>query len=416
MARRRDRGKRARMLNSMVSFLLQPLPGGEPVAVAAALAELAEPLWGVTLVIMWSVDEVSGQLQLAGVSGADRNRVEEVLRADEPFVKELMDGGKPVVVKDLSRETGWGNRELLDITAHEALLGAPIVVDGRPIGVFVLLSSNPDRFTPWDELVLEIFARHLAAAWEVSLTRGVLKETKEKLILTERFELLAKSAVGKAHDFNNFLGLVLGNLYLLRPRLDPSDREAFRIIDVMEQTIMDATNTIMSFQELTSKTAESPRVVIPVDLNEVAEDVLEMLRVKFKEALAKGISIEVQKRLQLKRSVLADPAMLREALLNVVLNSIHAMPKGGRLTLRTWEGSGTVHLAVSDTGVGMSQEVRSRIFEPFFSTKGGVGVGMGMAMTHDLIKSQQGEVEVKSEVGQGTTVLITLPKVAEHVG
>ncbi len=161
MARRRDRGKRARMLNSMVSFLLQPLPGGEPVAVAAALAELAEPLWGVTLVIMWSVDEVSGQLQLAGVSGADRNRVEEVLRADEPFVKELMDGGKPVVVKDLSRETGWGNRELLDITAHEALLGAPIVVDGRTVGVFVLLSSNPDRFTPWDEPVLEIFARHL---------------------------------------------------------------------------------------------------------------------------------------------------------------------------------------------------------------------------------------------------------------
>ncbi|MCH7768180.1 MAG: GAF domain-containing sensor histidine kinase [Nitrospinae bacterium] len=416
MARRRDRGKRARMLNSMVSFLLQPLPGGEPVAVAAALAELAEPLWGVTLVIMWSVDEVSGQLQLAGVSGADRNRVEEVLRADEPFVKELMDGGKPVVVKDLSRETGWGNRELLDITAHEALLGAPVVVDGRPVGVFVLLSSNPDRFTPWDESVLEIFARHLATAWEVSLTRGALKKTKEKLILTERFELLAKSAVGKAHDFNNFLGLVLGNLYLLRPRLDPSDREAFRIIDVMEQTIMGATNTIKSLQELTSKTAESPRVVTPVDLNEVAEDVLEMLRVKFKEALAKGISIEVQKRLQLKRSVLADPATLREALLNVVLNSIHAMPMGGRLTLRTWEGSGTVHLAVSDTGVGMSQEVRSRIFEPFFSTKVGVGVGMGMAMTHDLIKSQQGEVEVKSEVGQGTTVLISLPKVAEHVG
>ncbi|MCH7646845.1 MAG: GAF domain-containing protein, partial [Nitrospinae bacterium] len=164
----------------MVSFLLQPLPGGEPVAVAAALAELAEPLWGVTLVIMWSVDEVSGQLQLAGVSGADRNRVEEVLRADEPFVKELMDGGKPVVVKDLSREPRWGNRTLLEVTAHRALLGAPLVVDGRSVGAFVLLSPSPERFTSWDDAILGIFARHLATAWELYQTRQGLNEAREK--------------------------------------------------------------------------------------------------------------------------------------------------------------------------------------------------------------------------------------------
>jgi len=263
MALRLEKRRVVRMLDLIVSFLRQPDLGGEPETITAALADVANRIWGVSLVLMWTVDEDSDQLQLASVSGADSSKAEGVLRVDEPFVKELMDGGKPVVVKDLSRETGWGNRELLDITAHEALLGAPIVVDGRPVGVFVFLGSNPDRFTPWDESVLEIFARHLATAWEVSLTRGALKETKEKLILTERFELLAKSAVGKAHDFNNFLGLVLGNLYLLRPRLDPSDREAFRIIDVMEQTIMGATNTIKSFQELTSKTAESPRVVTP---------------------------------------------------------------------------------------------------------------------------------------------------------
>ncbi len=414
MARRRDRGKGARMLNSMVSFLLQADLGGEPEPITAALADVANRIWGVSLVLIWTVDKDSDQLQLASVSGADSSKAEGVVRVDEPFVKELMRRGRPVVVRDLSREPRWGNRTLLEVTAHRALLGAPLVVDGRSVGAFVLLSPSPERFTSWDDAILGIFARHLATAWELYQTRQGLNEAREKLILTETFEVLAKRAIGKTHDFNNFLGLILGNLYLLSPRLDQSDREAFRILDVMERTVMDATETVRRLHELTSRTAAGPRVT-PVDLNELAEDVLEMLRVKFKEVLAKGISIEIQKDLKLERPILADAALLREALINVVLNSIQAMPKGGKLTIRTWEGSGTVHIAVSDTGVGMSHEVRSRIFEPFFTTKGDDGFGMGMAMTHDLIKSQQGEVEVESAVGRGTTVTISLPKAAQGV-
>jgi signal transduction histidine kinase len=104
---------------------------------------------------------------------------------------------------------------------------------------------------------------------------------------------------------------------------------------------------------------------------------------------------------------------LREVLTNLLLNAIEAMPKGGRLTIRTWVEGNSVCLVVEDTGIGMTAEVRHRLFDPFFTTKGARGTGLGLSVSQAIIKGHQGIITVESEPDHGTTFIITLPYSSE---
>jgi signal transduction histidine kinase len=100
---------------------------------------------------------------------------------------------------------------------------------------------------------------------------------------------------------------------------------------------------------------------------------------------------------------------LREVLVNLILNAVDAMPRGGRLVLRTRQGEGAVYVEVSDSGIGMTEEVKRRIFDPFFTTKGEKGFGLGLSVSYVLIKGHNGDIEVQSNLGSGTTFSIKLP-------
>jgi CheY-like chemotaxis protein len=108
---------------------------------------------------------------------------------------------------------------------------------------------------------------------------------------------------------------------------------------------------------------------------------------------------------------MGDESELREVLVNLVFNAVDAMPQGGTLTLSTREskGSGSVEIAVADTGVGMTEDVRSRVFDPFFTTKGKAGMGLGLAVSYGIIRRHEGSIEAESEVGRGTTFRLRLP-------
>jgi CheY-like chemotaxis protein len=106
---------------------------------------------------------------------------------------------------------------------------------------------------------------------------------------------------------------------------------------------------------------------------------------------------------------MGDDSELREVLVNMVFNAVDAMPQGGTLTLSAEESEGMVEIAISDTGTGMSEEVRSRIFDPFFTTKGKAGLGLGLAVGYGIIRRHEGTVEVESEADRGTTFKIRLP-------
>jgi CheY-like chemotaxis protein len=151
-----------------------------------------------------------------------------------------------------------------------------------------------------------------------------------------------------------------------------------------------------------------------VDLNRLVEQSIKLSQPKWKDqALSNGIAIEIKTELDSVSPVAGHESELREVLTNLVFNAVDAMPKSGSITLRTKADGDHVRLEVSDTGTGMTEDVRRRCLEPFFSTKGEKGSGLGLAMVYGIIKRLRGTIEITSALGAGTTFSIRLPIQAE---
>jgi CheY-like chemotaxis protein len=147
-----------------------------------------------------------------------------------------------------------------------------------------------------------------------------------------------------------------------------------------------------------------------LDLKEVIESALQMVesrRSKSKER--EGVNIEIEAKLSDVPPIEGDAAELREGLLNIIFNAMDAMPAGGKITIETKHDKKWVTLSISDTGAGMTEEVKSKLFEPFFTTKKHKGTGLGLSVTYGIIKRHRGEISFKSKVGAGTTFYIKLP-------
>jgi CheY-like chemotaxis protein len=152
---------------------------------------------------------------------------------------------------------------------------------------------------------------------------------------------------------------------------------------------------------------------MPVDINQLAQEVLDLTRPRWHdEALLRQIRIDTVLDLGNIRPVAGELAPLREVLMNLVLNAIDAMPGGGRLGVKTWADGQGVHCDVSDSGAGMSEEVRQRALDPFFTTKGPKSTGLGLSVTYGIIQRHNGKLEIDSAPGRGTTVHVTLPATA----
>ena len=236
---------------------------------------------------------------------------------------------------------------------------------------------------------------------------------------SQRLESIGQLTGGVAHDFNNLLTVILGNAELLAASLPEGGRQA-----VMAGSIARAAESGASLTQRLLAFARrqmlEPRVV---DVNQLVVDMDLLLR----RALGEHVELEVVRGAGLWQA-LVDPAQLESMLLNLCLNARDAMPEGGRLTLETAnayvgeeyleshpeaEPGQYVMLAVSDTGSGIAPEHLERIFEPFFSTKdkdGGQGTGLGLAMVYGFVRQSRGIVNVYSEVGQGTTFRVYLPR------
>jgi GAF domain-containing protein len=292
-------------------------------------------------------------------------------------------------------------------------LGVPMVAGDRTLGVLALRSRDR-AFTERDERLLANIA-HLAALAlrsarlfeERSRAYTELAAAQDQLVRTEKLRALGEMASGVAHDFNNLLASIVGRAQLLlREVEDPRHR---RWIEVVERSALDGAQTVRRLQEFTRIRRDQPFVV--VDLNRVVQEALEVTDSRWRdEPRGRGIVVDVKTLLTAALPpVSGDPAELREALTNLILNALDAMPAGGRLTLSTAVADGSVELAVSDTGVGIPEHVKPKIFDPFFTTKGPQGTGLGLSMTYGIISRHGARVAVESEAGRGTTFRLTFP-------
>lgn len=233
------------------------------------------------------------------------------------------------------------------------------------------------------------------------------KQLRERLLRSEKLRALGEMAAGIAHNFNNALTAILGQTRLLV--YHPADLEAVQKgLVIIEKAAEDSVRTVQRIQKFARGATTSEFML--TDLNQVVNEALEATQPIWKDqARREGRPVEVVTELGTISPVHGRSSELREVLVNMILNAVGAMPKGGRLTLCTRQDDGSVCVEVSDTGTGMTDEVRRRIFDPFFTTKGAKGTGLGLSVSYTLIKSHNGDIEVRSEPGRGTTFSITLP-------
>jgi CheY-like chemotaxis protein len=150
--------------------------------------------------------------------------------------------------------------------------------------------------------------------------------------------------------------------------------------------------------------------MVPLDVAQVVRDALDITQSRWREEpVSRGVVIDVRTELAAVPPILGDAAELREALTNLILNAVDAMPAGGTLGLVTDANNDHVEVAVSDTGVGIPAAVREKIFDPFFTTKGPQGTGLGLSMTYGIVSRHGGFVTVESEEGRGSTFRLSFP-------
>src|SRR5439155_246701 len=185
-----------------------------------------------------------------------------------------------------------------------------------------------------------------------------------------------------------------------------TDPQLRQWVQIIERPALGGAQTVRRLQDFARVRQDQP--LVPVDLNAVVRDALEMTQSRWRdESLRRGVVIDVRTSLGTVPRVTGDPAELREAMTNLILNAVDAMPAGGTLSLATAAVADGVELSVSDTGVGMPASVRDRIFDPFFTTKGPQGTGLGLSMTYGILERHGARIAVESDEGRGTTFRLT---------
>lgn len=242
-------------------------------------------------------------------------------------------------------------------------------------------------------------------------TLDELKSTQQQMLQQERLRALGQMASGIAHDFNNTLSPIVGfsELMLLNAKsLDDKDkvREHLRIINTAAR---DATRVVGHLRDFYRKRVQED-VSGTVNLNQLVDQTIRLTQPKWKDqALANGVTITLDTDLGEVPAIPGNESELREVLTNLIFNAVDAMAASGAITLRTTSDGDHVVLEVSDSGVGMSAEVRQQCLEPFFSTKGERGTGLGLSMAYAIIRRHHGAIDIDSEPGKGTTFRLRLP-------
>jgi signal transduction histidine kinase/ActR/RegA family two-component response regulator len=236
-----------------------------------------------------------------------------------------------------------------------------------------------------------------------------LRQTQQQIMQQERLRALGQMASGIAHDINNAISPVaLYTEALLEREPNLSDR-ARKQLEIIQRAVDDVAQTVARMGEF-YRMREPQSSLVAVDLNKLVKQVVDLTRARWSDmAQQRGAAIDV--RLELGPNlpaILAVESQIRDALVNLVFNAVDAMPQGGPLTLRTGIAARSraqiVLLEVIDAGIGMNEETRRRCLEPFFTTKGARGTGLGLAMVYGVAQRHGASLEIESEPGKGTLV------------
>ncbi len=302
-------------------------------------------------------------------------------------------------------------------TSHE---GWRLRKDGSQFWASVLITAIRDEsgnLQGFAKLTRDVTER-LEAEAALAREREERERAEEILRQAEKMDVIGQLTGGIAHDFNNMLAVITGNLEILQLRLRSDDA---KIRDPVRQAIEAADRSAELTQRLLAFSRRQPLEPKAIDANKLVSGMSNLLH----RTLGEHMAIETVLAAGL-WPVFADVNQLENALLNLAVNARDAMPNGGKLTIETGnvyldEAYAAAHtevsqgqyvmFAVTDTGIGMGQEIIEKAFEPFFTTKpAGHGTGLGLSQVYGFIKQSEGHIKIYSELGEGTTVKLYLPR------
>src|SRR3990172_6333439 len=378
---------------------------------------------GVERVSLMLLDDRKGQMRIFASRGLDAEVVGKVrLNVGEGIAGWVAKEGKPVLVKDVLTDPRV-NRSLISTHATSFIsapmvISIPILLQEEVLGVINV--TNRRSGLPFEEEDMAyLYGLAGQAAMAIERTKQLdelqeayesLKTAQKDLVDSERVRALGQLAAGIAHDFNNLLHGILGRTQLLGLKLGNKELDLPYIhsqLETIEKLALQGGETISRIQDLSRIRKDVSSV--PLDLNAVVTNAVEMTRTKWKdESEARGIRVAVLVRPGTLPLTVGDPAEICRVVCNLLINAVEAMPKGGEISLATFHEGDQVLLEVSDTGTGMSEEVRERIFEPFFTTKE-IGQGLGTSIIYGIVARHGGGIRGSSGEGGGTTFHLRLP-------
>lgn len=307
-----------------------------------------------------------------------------------------------------------------------SLVMAPLFAESKVFGVIITARTQPHSFSSAECEFLRQLSEHVAlAAHQAQLYSDLqqaydeLRRSQHAVMQQERLRALGQMASGVAHDINNAISpAAIYTSLLLETETNLSDR-AKRYLTTTRRAIEGVAQTVARMREF-YRPGEPQLLLGRVTLNDLVRQVVDLTRVRWSdEPQERGAVIAVRMELAPDLpEIMGAENEIRDALTNLIFNAVDAMPEGGTLTLRsravTMEASGAsptiaVHLEVSDTGVGMTAEIKRRCLEPFFTTKGERGTGLGLAMVYGMAQRHSAQMEIDSEPGRGTTVRLVFP-------
>ncbi|HEY5883861.1 MAG TPA: PAS domain S-box protein [Pyrinomonadaceae bacterium] len=234
------------------------------------------------------------------------------------------------------------------------------------------------------------------------------KEERERAARADKLRALGQLASGVAHDFNNSLAAILGRAQLLRRQI--RDEALVRNLEIIQTAAEDAAATVRRIQTFARKSPAKEFETL--DIAALLTDAIEITRTRWEnEARLRGLDYEVTLDAEPGQFTYGSASELREVFVNLIVNAVDAMPEGGKLTLSSKRKGDQLRLQFADTGTGMPEDVRQKIFDPFFSTKGAHGTGLGLSVSYSIIERHDGSISVSSEMNGGTVFTIELPAV-----
>jgi signal transduction histidine kinase/ActR/RegA family two-component response regulator len=335
----------------------------------------------------------------------DPHKVEwiENFTRDPSLTGDVILAEKPLLLKeDQLRELASQGR--VKGVTPKVWLGVPLVIRGEVMGVMAVQNYvNPDQFNESDVEILTFVSEQIALSIEKKRAQSQLQQVRKKLVRTEKLEAIGTLAGGIAHDFNNTLSVTLGNINLAQMMV--SDPELLQILS-------DAETGVMQAKELASRFIVFARGgVMLKEKTDSRQYLSQTLRAICEKA---GILYRL-KMGKIPETIEISRSQMKEVIKNVVINAHEAMDRSGEVLVSFCDHpqkEGVAVISVTDQGKGMAPALVEKVFEPYYSTKPfgkDRGTGLGMSIAYSIVKSHQGEIQIRSTPGKGTQVDIILP-------